>query len=81
MKSIGKYIPSLGLLWFTAGNLSFGAEEKNGKKPNYGMGIYIKRCIGCGSCAKACKEENNVPREPFFSGDGLKGIQYTWMEW
>jgi tetrathionate reductase subunit B len=41
----------------------------NGYKPSehkYGMGIDIDKCIGCGRCANACKQENNVPREPFF---------------
>jgi Fe-S-cluster-containing dehydrogenase component len=32
----------------------------------YGMGIQVEKCIGCGKCVEACKEENNVPREPFF---------------
>ena len=32
----------------------------------WGMGIDIKKCIGCGRCAAACKNENNVPKEPFF---------------
>lgn len=36
------------------------------RKHFYGMGINVKKCIGCGRCAAACKEENNVPREPFF---------------
>jgi tetrathionate reductase subunit B len=33
---------------------------------NYGMGINISKCIGCGRCVDACKTENDVPREPFF---------------
>jgi len=32
----------------------------------YGMGIDVKSCIGCGKCVKACKEENGVPKEPFY---------------
>ena len=32
----------------------------------YGMGINVKACIGCGRCVVACKEENNVLREPFY---------------
>ncbi|MBI5021404.1 MAG: 4Fe-4S dicluster domain-containing protein [Ignavibacteriales bacterium] len=35
-------------------------------KHYYGMGIQINKCIGCGRCADACKDENNVPKEPFF---------------
>lgn len=33
---------------------------------NYAMGIDIHKCIGCGRCADACKNENNVPREPHY---------------
>lgn len=32
----------------------------------WGMGIDVGKCIGCGRCAAACKEENDVPKEPFF---------------
>ena len=31
---------------------------------SYGMGVDVDKCIGCGRCAAACKEENNVPRDP-----------------
>lgn len=38
----------------------------------YGMGIEVDKCIGCGRCIEACKLENDVPREPFFTR--------TWVE-
>ncbi len=28
--------------------------------------VDIEKCIGCGSCVRACKAENNVPMEPFY---------------
>jgi tetrathionate reductase subunit B len=40
--------------------------------PNYratdhwwGMAIDIDKCIGCGTCVRACKKENDVPLEAF----------------
>jgi tetrathionate reductase subunit B len=32
----------------------------------YGMGIQTNKCIGCGRCMEACKDENDVPKVPFF---------------
>jgi tetrathionate reductase subunit B len=43
-----------------------GTGDYDPKGHYYGMGIQIEKCIGCGKCVEACKEENNVPREPFF---------------
>lgn len=47
---------------------SANAEPKDydPSKHYYGMGIQINKCIGCGKCVEACKEENRVPKEPFF---------------
>lgn len=41
------------------------ATFKYGKN-KFGMVIDITRCIGCGTCVRACKEENNVPKYPFY---------------
>lgn len=36
------------------------------KKPYWGFAVDIDKCIGCGRCAEACKNENDVPKEPFW---------------
>ncbi|MBI5881591.1 MAG: 4Fe-4S dicluster domain-containing protein [Elusimicrobia bacterium] len=36
------------------------------KKPYWGFGVDIEKCIGCARCVDACKTENDVPREPFY---------------
>lgn len=41
-------------------------KDYDTSKHNYGMGIDIDKCIGCGRCMQACKMENDVPNEPFF---------------
>jgi Fe-S-cluster-containing dehydrogenase component len=48
-------------------SLLAGDEDKyDPTEHNYAMGVDIHKCIGCGRCADACKNENNVPREPMF---------------
>jgi tetrathionate reductase subunit B len=32
----------------------------------WAMAIDVEKCIGCGNCVRACKEENGVPKEPFY---------------
>ena len=49
---------------------------ENGKK-KWGLAIDLDRCLGCWTCAVACKEENNVPMGMWWNrimtqgGDGL----------
>lgn len=50
----------------------FATEMDSEAKHWYGMAIDLKRCIGCGRCAQACKIENDVPEEPFY--------YRTWIE-
>ncbi|MBI3669039.1 MAG: 4Fe-4S dicluster domain-containing protein [Acidobacteria bacterium] len=38
----------------------------NAREHYYGMGVDVARCIGCGRCVEACKNENDVPREPYY---------------
>jgi tetrathionate reductase subunit B len=55
--------------------LLYGAEPEDKTVPWYGIVIDISKCIGCGSCARACKNENDVPKEPFFFRNWVE--QYT----
>ena len=36
------------------------------KRPYWGYAIDVNKCIGCARCAEACKNENDVPKEPFY---------------
>ncbi len=54
----------LGLGLSTACRASAGKKNEGGSY--YGMGVDVKKCIGCGRCVDACKNENNVSRQPFF---------------
>jgi len=67
---------AIGMTWIKSSHfLLFAAEPKDDSLPWYGIGIDIKKCIGCGNCAKACKKENDVPIEPFYFRNWVE--QYT----
>ena len=67
---------TLGYSWIKSSRfLIYGAEPKDKSLPWYGISIDIKKCIGCGNCAKVCKKENDVPLEPFFFRNWVE--QYT----
>jgi tetrathionate reductase subunit B len=47
-------------------NLVFAFHHPDKKGKWYGIVINIEKCIGCGLCAKTCKIENDVPKDPFY---------------
>jgi len=56
-------------------SLAYKLHEGETSNVWYGIGIDIEKCIGCGRCANACKNENDVPREPFYFRNWVE--QYT----
>src|SRR5450759_404939 len=67
---------TIGYTWLKSTQfLIYAAEPKDKNLPWYGIAIDIEKCIGCGSCAKSCKNENDVPKEPFFFRTWVE--QYT----
>jgi formate dehydrogenase iron-sulfur subunit len=44
-----------------------------------GMLIDLTRCVGCGSCARACRETNHLP-EPDVAPQGLSKDVYTFVD-
>jgi Fe-S-cluster-containing dehydrogenase component len=42
------------------------ASNYEATKHWWAMIIDVEKCIGCGNCVRACKEENGVSKEPFY---------------
>jgi tetrathionate reductase subunit B len=74
-----QFLVATGRLLVVGGALAVGLEEVFADSTDIpGGGVYevrdhwwavsmdIDKCIGCGSCVRACKAENDVPKEPFF---------------
>jgi Fe-S-cluster-containing dehydrogenase component len=63
-------VPCAALVLGVIGPLEVSADEDADSAESeghyYGMGVQIDRCIGCGLCVEACKEENDVPRVPYY---------------
>ena len=69
IKTCLKALPLSGLFFFGLDfqKLLLGqTNQYDPTKHDFGMGINIHKCIGCGRCADACKKENNVSREPIY---------------
>jgi Fe-S-cluster-containing dehydrogenase component len=49
-----------------------GLDDYDWEAHSWGFAVDITKCIGCGRCVVACKEENHVPWEPEFNR--------TWVE-
>ncbi len=47
--------------------IRFRVDPQEEEMSRYGMVIDIRKCIGCHACTMACKAEQNVPREVFWS--------------
>jgi Fe-S-cluster-containing dehydrogenase component len=43
----------------------------------YAFVVDSTKCIGCGRCVVACKEENDVPKEPFYFRTWVE--RYVWL--
>ena len=70
LKSSGKFILLTAAAAASWDFLQAGTPEA---APNYtlqdhwwGFAIDIEKCIGCGTCVRACKTENDVPLEPYY---------------
>ena len=43
----------------------------------YGMAIDLSRCIGCNTCAVACKVSNNLPKDVWWNVVHTEGRDFA----
>jgi tetrathionate reductase subunit B len=76
LKTCSRALPLTGLFLFTLNPAKLIFSQESGEYDptlhNYAMGIDIHKCIGCGRCVSACKNENKVPDDPH--------LFRTWVE-
>jgi Fe-S-cluster-containing dehydrogenase component len=64
-------LPAAAAAWkFIAAGTPEAAPNYSQSEHWWGMLVDIEKCIGCGSCVRACQKENNVP----------DGYYRTWIE-
>lgn len=74
LKEVSDFFKSLLFLPYLPVFVSLAKTNEEQKKEStnknnthsYGMAVKVNKCIGCGQCVEACKNENKVPKEPFF---------------
>jgi Fe-S-cluster-containing dehydrogenase component len=69
LRTCAKKIPQWFIIGATFGAKDVLSQEQGDYKPeehDYAMGVDIHKCIGCGRCANACKNENKVPSGPMY---------------
>lgn len=64
------FLKVAGVTAVTAFVFDIEAAEAGGKPRSYAFVVDTTKCIGCGSCARACARENDVP----------EGCHRTWIE-
>ena len=66
--SKGLVLMTTGLFGGGIGNALAKAATSNAglRHKRLAMGIQIDKCIGCGSCVRVCKVENDVPAAPYY---------------